>query len=490
MKTLPLRFTPQIALIAILALNACSDQSVPLGPKKLIPSEASRLSVPAIGVYTQIEGSYPTCGLRNDGVLRCWKDGQTVSERSATTGVFTLFKLSLHTCALRSDDAAECWGDNSKGQAPPVVTPPSGMRFIDLALGAFYSCALRNDGVIQCWGWNQFGEAPPTLTATSGLFVAVAASVANTCGLTNLGVIECFGNAGHFTFSPSTGSFTKIVSVIDLCGIRTGGIVECRQTPNYQTVPLPGPFIDYALNGINQCGITLTGAVQCISTGEPYMITGLTGPVTQIVIGGLSLCSLLTTGAIQCTGLLAHSEGAYEDVPPTATFSAPASVIVGQPIPLGLTNAQVPGYPQETIFTYAFDCGSGSFTPSVPGSASTASCPTSTTGTLVVRGKVADRHHSETIYSATVSIKNTQQATTDLLEEVRLAPLAPDIRKALTTKLDAALSAIAKGKTNAACSALQDFINQVNAQRGKAIPIATADSWILMAQQLQAAIGC
>lgn len=115
---------------------------------------------------------------------------------------------------------------------------------------------------------------------------------------------------------------------------------------------------------------------------------------------------------------------------------------------------------------------------------------TSVTGTRVVRGKVVDEDFAESIYSATVTIKNVQQGTTDLLGEVSTAPLAPDIRKALMTKLDAALSAIAKGKTNAACGALKDFISQVYAQRGKAIDTATADAWILTAQQLQAAIGC
>jgi hypothetical protein len=199
---------------------------------------------------------------------------------------------------------------------------------------------------------------------------------------------------------------------------------------------------------------------------------------------------LRSDGGIDCWGGLAGQLGAFEQVLPTAAFTAPASVIVGQPITLSLSNAQVPGYPQATTFAYAFDCGGGSFTPSPPGNASTATCPTSTAGTRVVRGKVVDEDFDESIYSATVTIKNAQQATTDLVAEVQLAPLAPDIRKSLMAKLDAALTAIAKGKTSGACSALKDFINQVNAQRGKAIPTATADSWILTAQQLQAAIGC
>jgi hypothetical protein len=492
MRTLSFSSKLTVAIGTLVALIACTDTSGPVAVTRTLSSDASRLTVPAIGVYTQIEGSYPTCGLRNDGVIRCFKDGQVISERSSATGLFASFRLSYNFgCALRTDDAIECWGDNSKGQAPSIVNPPSGMRFVDLDLGAFYGCAVRNDGVIQCWGWDQYGEAAATLNASAGLFVGIKTSVSNTCGLTNLGVIECFGNSGHFTFSPSTGSFTKVIGAQNVCGIRTGGIVECRQTPNYQTVPMPGTWLEYSVSGTDQCGINLSREVWCVSlNGQPYMIHGLAGPASQIVIGGWSLCTLLTTGAIQCSGLLATSEGAFEQINPTATFTAPTSVIVGQPIPLSLTSAQVPGYPQETLFTYTFDCGSGSFSPAVPDNVSTASCPTSATGTRVVRGKVVDRESAETIYSLTVSIKSTQQGTTDLVSDVQLAPLAPDIRKALLSKLDAALGALAKGKTSSACSALQDFINQVNAQKGKAIPTATANAWILTAQQLRAAIGC
>jgi hypothetical protein len=59
-----------------------------------------------------------------------------------------------------------------------------------------------------------------------------------------------------------------------------------------------------------------------------------------------------------------------------------------------------------------------------------------------------------------------------------------------TGELDAALKAIASGKIKTACSALSDFINQVKAQRGKAISAATADEWILEAMRLRTALGC
>lgn len=90
-------------------------------------------------------------------------------------------------------------------------------------------------------------------------------------------------------------------------------------------------------------------------------------------------------------------------------------------------------------------------------------------------------------YTATVLVKSAAQGTTDLSTEISIAPLAPDIRKALLAKLNSALKAIAEGKTKAACSALNDFINQVMAQQGKAISVDTANAWIDTARQLQTA---
>jgi len=484
LPTLP-RGVPFIALSAILVLTACSDPG-PIEPERLLPRTPSSLLVPAVGVYVDLGATNSeTCAVRNDGVVRCFAQGQVILEKTAAVGVFTaVANWGLHACALRSDGAAECWGDNRYNQAPPVVTPPSGTSFIDVGVGTYHSCATRSDGVIQCWGDNTFGQAPATLQASLGTFTAVEVAGGSTCGLTSFGVIECFSELNH-TITASTGSFTKLAG--GLCGIRTGGVVEC-----IGHTPIAGTFIDYQTNTQTDCGITVAGTAVCAGPnldGEaPPTVTPTSGTFTKIVLGTQHTCALRSDGGIDCWGFL--SFGPFETIQPTATFTAPASVIVGQPIALAITNPSVPGYPQATTFTYAFDCGSGSFSPVFPGSTSTASCPTSSTGSRVVRGKLRDQSSTEVIYSATVTVKSAQQGATDLATEVQLAPLSPDIRKALMTKLESALSAMAKGKTSSACSALADFINQVNAQKGKAIPTATANSWIQTAQQLRAAIGC
>jgi WD40 repeat protein len=64
------------------------------------------------------------------------------------------------------------------------------------------------------------------------------------------------------------------------------------------------------------------------------------------------------------------------------------------------------------------------------------------------------------------------------------------IKGSLNAKLQAALDALQAGDTLTACSKLQDFINQVNAQREKKIPAALADSLIATADQIRSQLGC
>jgi hypothetical protein len=295
----------------------------------------------------------------------------------------------------------------------------------------------------------------------------------------------------------ASGTFVKVmVGSVASCGIRSDGVVQCYGSVPSGFVFPDGTFIDYdvyyaspSVIGAYACGVRPDGTVACFGDNAqdraPATRTAATGGFTRVVLGQYHGCALRTDGRIECWGnpnaaVVAH-------VYPTATFTAPASVIVGQNIALSFSGAQVPGYPSVTAFTYAFDCGSGF------GSATattTTNCATSTSGTRTVRGRVIDPDLDGTTYSATVTIKSAAQGTTDLSTEISTAGLAPDIRNALLAKLTAARKAIADGKTKAACGALADFINQVTAQRGKAIPTATADAWIQTARQLQTAIGC
>jgi hypothetical protein len=92
------------------------------------------------------------------------------------------------------------------------------------------------------------------------------------------------------------------------------------------------------------------------------------------------------------------------NVAPTATFNAPASVDEGSDIVLSLTAPYDPSSTDTAAgFEYAFDCGSGY---SAWSSTSTASCPTTDKGTRNVKGQIKDKDGGVTEYTATVTIND------------------------------------------------------------------------------------
>src|SRR5690606_27858271 len=118
------------------------------------------------------------------------------------------------------------------------------------------------------------------------------------------------------------------------------------------------------------------------------------GSFARVETGSRHSCALRTDGGIECWG--DPFAAAVAHVFPTATFTAPTSVIVGQDIALSLSSAQVPGQPSATEFTYAFDCGNGFGAASA---AATTNCATSTAGSRTVRGRVIDQDSDATTYA-------------------------------------------------------------------------------------------
>ncbi len=158
------------------------------------------------------------------------------------------------------------------------------------------------------------------------------------------------------------------------------------------------------------------------------------------------------------------------NVAPTATFAAPASAPAGTPFTLSLTSPSDPSAPDVAAgFSYAFDCGGGygGFGP-----ASSASCPTSDTGSRSVGGKILDKDGGVTEYRATVNVVVTYVS---LCELVHRLVTDPTVAAGLCDKLNAAAAAAARGNDGAKENQLQAFRSQVDAQTGKSVSAADAD---------------
>ena len=166
------------------------------------------------------------------------------------------------------------------------------------------------------------------------------------------------------------------------------------------------------------------------------------------------------------------------NVAPTATFNAPASSFAGFSFTLSLTNATDAAPADVAGLTYAFDCGGGYGAFS---SSNTATCPTNTTGTRSVGGKVRDDDTGETEYRGSVVIRVTYASLCAL---VRSYVDDTDVADSLCAKLASAEAAAARGNEKAKKAMLAAFVKQVEAQSGKSMTAAEAATLVDLAKKL------
>lgn len=86
--------------------------------------------------------------------------------------------------------------------------------------------------------------------------------------------------------------------------------------------------------------------------------------------------------------------------------------------------------------------------------------------------------------NSSITVKSPVEGTQNLISEIHNSSLSKGVENGLKAKLIAAIDALNRGKTKTAINLLNAFINQVNAQRGKTITNAQADSWIAEALKL------
>ena len=91
----------------------------------------------------------------------------------------------------------------------------------------------------------------------------------------------------------------------------------------------------------------------------------------------------------------------------------------------------------------------------------------------------------------TITVDDTPaQKITDLQTTVSGMGLPKGLTTALNAKLQEALTDLASNDTQGACDSLQAFLNQVNAQTGKALTVAQAQQLIDAVNDIQTQLGC
>ena len=62
-----------------------------------------------------------------------------------------------HSCGVRQDGLLRCWGFNGDGQAPEVLPG----EHHSIALARRHGCAVRPSGEVICWGDGSDGQTMP-----------------------------------------------------------------------------------------------------------------------------------------------------------------------------------------------------------------------------------------------------------------------------------------------------------------------------------------
>ena len=122
-------------------------------------------------------------------------------------------------------------------------------------------------------------------------------------------------------------------------------------------------------------------------------------------------CTPADNGNVTVRGKVIDPAGAFTEytftvavtnAPPTATFTAPATVARGSSFALALTNATDPSSADVAAgFGFAFDCGNGF---GADGGAAAATCAALHSGTVSARGRITDKDGGKSEYTAPVIV--------------------------------------------------------------------------------------
>ncbi|MDP2317147.1 MAG: hypothetical protein Q8P41_29940 [Pseudomonadota bacterium] len=161
---------------------------------------------PPAGAYRALDGASFTCGIREDGALRCWGPDSREDEPQRLlppVGVYRQVAVGLgHACGLRESGDIVCWGQGSQGQTgvPRVVVwDPAMLESAGELLetewrttGATYMPAARVKKTFEGRDgrWRTETTAPPSEYFRMPDFPPTAGAVMTEAGQTGVGVTE------------------------------------------------------------------------------------------------------------------------------------------------------------------------------------------------------------------------------------------------------------------------------------------------------------
>ena len=345
---------------------------------------SGQINVPAglSGVKAIAVGFYGVCALTSASTV-CW-GSQTPPP--ADLGQVTQIGSTNHNCALRTDGSLRCWGFDLFGQ----IAVPAGLGPVTrVAVGGYHTCALRQDATVVCWGIDQFGELQvpaelrPSLTAQNITFTSTTPSPA-VVGATYALSASGGGSGNPVTFGTQTpavctvaGSTATLVQegTCTIAANQVGsGLYSAAPEVTHSftvaaanTAPVANAGGPYA--GNEGTAVTFDGTASTdpennaasydwsFGDGATFSATGAAvKPTHAYADNGTYTVTLKVTDAGGLTST-ATSTAVIGNLPPAATFAAPATGLENTKVIVALTGVSDPG--SADVLQYAFDCGDG-----------------------------------------------------------------------------------------------------------------------------------
>ncbi|MGC9347776.1 MAG: hypothetical protein ACP5JG_06530 [Anaerolineae bacterium] len=293
------------------------------------PATTPTLSTsPAEGATAVSSGGSHTCGLTEQGGVKCWggnwygqlgddtSDNRSVPDYvvGLTSGVAALSLGATHTCALTDQGAVKCWGANEYGQLgdgttenrhTPVSVSGLTRGIVAIAAGEHHTCALTSQGGVQCWGRNDVGElgdgttterhTPVDVVGLSGTVAAIAAGGWHACALIESGGVQCWGWNEYGQLGDGTTDDAHTPQ--DVLGIAEGG-----------TSVDAGRY--------HACAITTEGGLKCWGRNDyaqlgdgtrehrysAVSVVGMASDTTAVTTGPIHTCAQTANGIVKCWG--------------------------------------------------------------------------------------------------------------------------------------------------------------------------------------------
>ncbi|MCK6544988.1 hypothetical protein L6R52_03915 [Myxococcota bacterium] len=294
------------------------------------------------------------------------------------------------SCGVRNDGVVRCWGSNNQGQlgdgsastrrTPVSVSGLTNARSV--ALGAQHACVTLADGGVRCWGWARNGQLGSNTTTSQWLpqvvglsnAVSVTAGRENTCARLADNTLWCWGDARNAQLSagpyPYGATPTRLVGLGEVvyasmggdygCAVQSNGLVFCWGYGNGLALgtgatitglptQVPGVTnaiaVEASLSGLHTCALTRTGEVYCwgnnangqvgdgTTTNRPApVLIGAAPGATSISVGTSQTCVITSGGVVQCWGLNTNGQlgdGTTTQRTAPTTVTLPATTAIG-----------------------------------------------------------------------------------------------------------------------------------------------------------------